>query len=248
MFLLAETGIDMNPISLALHSKGVVLVVLIGLLIASAAVWFIIVVKLLQIGRLRAAQHRFERATDQINSASDLISASIEHRKSPGGRVVMELGKRHHQPGLSSDLLQAVAKRAIVNEQTKASTLLPTLASIASASPFIGLFGTVWGIMEAFILIGKEKSASLPVVAPAIGEALIATAVGLFAAIPATIGYNYIDRKVGDLLEELEASSDQWVEIVASNPVGPSSAVPLVRRSEHPGAQVGAPTVQEFGR
>lgn len=248
MFLLAETGPDLNPISLALHSKGVVMVVLIVLLAAAAAVWFIIVVKLLQVGRLRTAQHRFERATETIGNASDLISASIEHRNSPGGRVVMELGKRHHQPGLSSDLLQAVAKRAIVNEQTKASTLLPTLASIASASPFIGLFGTVWGIMEAFILIGKEKSASLPVVAPAIGEALIATAVGLFAAIPATIAYNYIDRKVGDLLEELEASSDQWVEIVAGNPAGPTSAVPLVRRPEQPVAQAGAPTVQEFGR
>lgn len=249
MLFLAET--DLNPISLATHSKGVVLVVLLCLLLASAAVWFIVVVKLLQLMRLRSAQHAFERATENIHNASDLISASIEHRHSPGGRVVMELGKRHHQPGLNSDLLQAVAKRAIVNEQSKASSLLPTLASIASAAPFVGLFGTVWGIMEAFILIGKEKSASLPVVAPAIGEALIATAVGLFAAIPATIAYNYIDRRVGDLLEELEASCDGWVEIIAGNPAGPTSAVPLVRRNDQaqaPEHAPAAPTMQGIGR
>ncbi len=244
MPFLAETSIDLNPISLAMHSKGVVLAVLVLLLAASLTVWFIIVVKLLQLGRLRSAQHAFERATEAIINPSDLISASIDHRGSPGGRVVMELGKRHHQPGLSSDLLQAVAKRAIVNEQKRAGSLMPTLSSIASASPFIGLFGTVWGIMEAFMLIGREKSASLPVVAPAIGEALIATAVGLFAAIPATIGYNYIDRKVSDLLDELEASSDAWVEIVAGNPGGPSSTLPLVRRT----GDVTQPTVQEFGR
>lgn len=88
---------------------------------------------------------------------------------------------------------------------------MPTLSSIASASPFVGLFGTVWGIMIAFQRIGTEKSASLPVVAPAIGEALVATAFGLFAAIPATIGYNYIDRRISDLLDELSAAADVWV-------------------------------------
>src|SRR6185295_12525835 len=75
----------------------------------------------------------------------------------------------------------------------------------------------VWGIMDAFLRIGTEGSASLPVVAPAIGEALIATAVGLVAAIPATIGYNYIDQRIVDLLAGLEASSETWVEILASD-------------------------------
>jgi biopolymer transport protein TolQ len=104
----------------------------------------------------------------------------------------------------------AVGRRAIVVEQQRASALMPTLQSIASASPFIGLFGTVWGIMDAFLRIGVEKSASLPVVAPAIGEALIATAFGLVAAIPATIAYNYVDKRVADLLEELDASTAAW--------------------------------------
>ena len=130
----------------------------------------------------------------------------------------------------------AVANRAIATEQQKASTLMPTLSSIASAAPFVGLFGTVWGIMDAFIRIGVEKSASLPVVAPAIGEALIATAFGLIAAIPATIGFNYVDRRIGDLLEELHASSQTWAQMLAADPAGPSSAVPLVRESNRPPA------------
>jgi biopolymer transport protein TolQ len=109
-----------------------------------------------------------------------------------------------------------MAKRAIAIEQQRATVLMPTLSSIASASPFIGLFGTVWGIMDAFLRIGVEKSASLPVVAPAIGEALIATAFGLVAAIPATIGFNYIDKRIGDLLEELAAVSETWAELLAA--------------------------------
>jgi len=95
---------------------------------------------------------------------------------------------------------------------------MPTLSSIASAAPFIGLFGTVWGIMDAFLRIGVEKSASLPVVAPAIGEALIATAFGLVAAIPATIGFNFVDKKIGDLLDELTASAEVWVETLIADP------------------------------
>jgi biopolymer transport protein TolQ len=100
------------------------------------------------------------------------------------------------------------------------------LSSIAAASPFIGLFGTVWGIMQAFLRIGVEKSASLPVVAPAIGEALIATAVGLVAAIPATIAYNYIDRRIGDLMSEVSASAEGWVEVLVRDPADGMQAVP----------------------
>jgi len=76
----------------------------------------------------------------------------------------------------------------------------------------------VWGIMDAFLRIGVEKSASLPVVAPAIGEALIATAFGLVAAIPATIGFNFVDKRIGDLLDELTASSEVWVETLIADP------------------------------
>jgi biopolymer transport protein TolQ len=217
-------------------SSGPVLVVLILLLGAAFAVWLIWVLKTLQVRRLRELNRDFEREAETVVTASDLISLALKHEAAPGGRVVIELAKRHHQRNLSAELLQAVARRAIVVEEQRASTLMPTLANIASASPFIGLFGTVYGIMDAFLRIGVEKSASLPVVAPAIGEALIATAVGLVAAIPATIGYNYVDKRIADFLGELTSSCEAWVETMAADPGGPSSAVPLVRPSDHPRA------------
>jgi len=211
----------LDPLSLMLDSSGVVLVVLCLLVAFSTAVWIIWLLKWMQLSRLQAGLHRFERETERISASRELVSVAIKHKNSPGARVVMELAKRQDQTSLGPDLLMAVAKRAIATEQQKASTLMPTLSSIASSSPFIGLFGTVWGIMDAFLRIGVEKSASLPVVAPAIGEALIATAFGLVAAIPATIGYNYVDRRIGDLLDELNASSEGWVQVVA----GPGSSV-----------------------
>ena len=227
---------QLDPLQLMMGTSGIVLVVLIALMIASFAVWIIWLLKTLQVSRLRSLNREFEREAEAVVNAQDLISLALRYESAPGGRVVIELAKRHHQQNLSAELLQAVARRAIVGEEQRASRLMPTLASIASASPFVGLFGTVWGIMDAFLRIGVEKSASLPVVAPAIGEALIATAFGLVAAIPATIGYNYVDKRIGDFMGELTSSSEAWVETMAADPGGGSSAVPLVRASEHPRA------------
>ncbi|MEO8906251.1 MAG: MotA/TolQ/ExbB proton channel family protein [Polyangiaceae bacterium] len=209
-------GVD--PIGLMLGASGVVLVVLSLLIVASCLVWLIWFLKSAQIGRLLSTHRAFEKATAGTERASDLIALAIQHKSSPGARVVLELAKRHHQRHLTSELLMAVAKRAIASEQQRSMALMPTLSSIASAAPFIGLFGTVWGIMDAFLRIGVEKSASLPVVAPAIGEALIATAFGLVAAIPATIAFNYIDKRISDLLDELSASSEVWVETLIADP------------------------------
>jgi biopolymer transport protein TolQ len=208
---------SLDPIALMLGSSGIVLVVLLILLAASTLVWVIWFLKSAQLGRLRVAHHGFERAASEVSTGSELVALALQHRSAPGARVVMELAKRQHQPNASGDVLLATAKRAIATEQQRATTLMPTLSSIASASPFVGLFGTVWGIMDAFFKIGVEKSASLPVVAPAIGEALIATAFGLVAAIPATIGFNYVDKRIGDLLDELGASAEGWVATLLSD-------------------------------
>ncbi len=133
-----------------------------------------------------------------------------------------------------------MAKRAIVTEQQRVGSLMSPLSSIASAAPFVGLFGTVYGIMDAFLRIGQEKSASLPVVAPAIGEALIATAIGLFAAIPAVIAYNTINKRIEDLLAELETSSEGWVAIVSAAAAEQGSIpVPRSLPSNRPPAQQG---------
>lgn len=229
MLATAAAPPKLDPLSLALGSSGIVLAVLVLLLVAAGAVWVIWALKWLQLRRLTEAQHRFERAAESAHSGSELISLALAHKETPGARVVLELAKRHHQSGVSTELLSAIARRAIANEQQQAGALMPTLSSIASAAPFVGLFGTVWGIMNAFIRIGVEKSASLPVVAPAIGEALIATAVGLVAAIPATVAYNFVDRRLGDFLDELGASSDAWAELLLTDAPGISRPVPLVR-------------------
>jgi biopolymer transport protein TolQ len=220
-----------DPLQLVLHSSGVVLVVLIILVAASLAVWVIWFLKWLQLRRLQAAQDGFDGAARTASSAAELASAARQYPHAPGARIVRELSKKRAQPNLSAELLMSVAKRAMVTEQQGAGTFMPMLSSIASASPFIGLFGTVWGIMDAFLQIGIHKSASLPVVAPAIGEALIATAFGLVAAIPATIGYNFVDQRISDLLAELEASSETWVELLALDP-NLSHAAGLSRRTQ----------------
>jgi len=209
-------AVALDPLSLIRQASGVVLVVLVLLVLASFAVWMIWFLKSMQLRRLQAAQDRFERDASGVAEASALVALGIQHKGAPGGRIVVEMAKRPRS-NLTAEFLMSVAKRAIVSEQQRAGVLMPTLSSIASAAPFVGLFGTVWGIMDAFLKIGAEGSASLPVVAPAIGEALIATAVGLVAAIPATVGYNYIDQRIMDLLAGVEASSETWVEILASD-------------------------------
>ncbi|MEM9692282.1 MAG: MotA/TolQ/ExbB proton channel family protein [Myxococcota bacterium] len=221
----ASQAIDLDPISLVLHSTGPVLVVVWSLIVAAVAVWFVLVLKLLQLRRWSAAEHRFERDAAKAEDGDHLVEIARAHSESPGARVVTALGRRRGKP----HLLEATAKRAVVDEERRATSLLSLLASIGSASPFIGLFGTVYGIMEAFLLIGKEKSASLPVVAPAIGEALIATAIGLFAAIPAVIAYNSISKRVDDLLAQVEASSDGWVALLLGQNRAMTSA-PAERR------------------
>lgn len=207
----------LDPVQLALSSSGVVLVVLVLLVFASTLVWLIWALKSAQLGRLLGALHKFEVEAERVTQASELVRLAQANLASPGARVVLELAKHQHLASQGSEYLIAVARRAIAAEQQRAGSLMPTLQSIASASPFVGLFGTVWGIMDAFLRIGMEKSASLPVVAPAIGEALIATAFGLVAAIPATIGFNYVDKRIGDLLEELSASAEVWARLFAGS-------------------------------
>lgn len=207
--------IKLDPVSLVVHSSGPVFVVVWTLVAAAVVVWIITVLKLLQLTRLSAAERRFEAEAVQATSADQLFALSRRHAEAPGARVVSELARRS---GGQAKVIEAAAKRALVTEQQRAGSLMATLSSIAAAGPFVGLFGTVYGIMDAFLRIGQEKSASLPVVAPAIGEALITTAIGLFAAIPAVVAYNAINKRIEDLLAEVEASSEGWVAIAAGLP------------------------------
>ena len=236
---IAAAPIKLDPISLILHASGPVFLVVWGLMAAAVVVWVITVLKVIQLARLAEMQRNFEAEAAPVVSADALFALAKRHADAPGARVVLELAKRFG----SGKLLEAVAKRAIVTEQQRVSSLMAPLSSIASAGPFVGLFGTVYGIMDAFLRIGQEKSASLPVVAPAIGEALIATAIGLFAAIPAVVAYNLINKRIEDLLAELETSSEGWVAIVnsaATDPMGPASIPVLLRNpSNRPPAPQG---------
>jgi len=235
----AAPELALDPLSLMLRSSGIVLVVLLILITASLLVWVVWFAKSAQLRRLRLDHAQFEVEANEAGDATALIQAALKHRLSPGARVVLALAKQHQDKHPTKDLLSAIARRAIADEEKRASSLMPTLSSIASASPFIGLFGTVWGIMNAFIRIGVEKSASLPVVAPAIGEALIATAFGLVAAIPATIGYNYVDRRVSELMDDISASSDVWVALLLAQPRDHAGALPLTRESHRPPGYMG---------
>lgn len=204
----------------------------IGLLLGcSLLVWIIAVLKMLQLARLRSSEGNFDRRARHAGSPRELFEVAGSIR-APGARVVAELYLRG--AGAQSDRLRAVADRVILTEAQSARALMWLLAFIAAGAPFIGLFGTVYGIMDAFIRIGAAKTASLPVVAPAIGEALITTAIGLAAAIPAVFFYNWIDNSVGDFVSELEAAAAEWVALVTEPPSAVDTPIPLA--SVRPGS------------
>ena len=209
----------------------------IGLLGAcSLLVWIIAVLKLMQLSRLRARERDFERRTRPVGSAAELFEIAGGSRGgAAGARVVGELYARGS--GAPIERLRAAADRAILVESQSARALMWLLAFIAAGAPFIGLFGTVYGIMDAFIRIGAAKTASLPVVAPAIGEALITTAIGLAAAIPAVFFYNWIDRRVDDFVAELETATSEWVALVSEIGTRSEPAIPLVAGARFPGAR-----------
>jgi biopolymer transport protein TolQ len=197
----------------------------IGLLLGcSLLVWIIAVLKTMQLARLRSSEGAFDKRARHVGSARELFEVAGSHR-APGARVVAELYLRG--AGAQVERLRAVADRVILSEGQSARALMWLLAFIAAGAPFIGLFGTVYGIMDAFIRIGAAKTASLPVVAPAIGEALITTAIGLAAAIPAVFFYNWIDKGVGDFVAELETAAAEWVALVTEPPAPVDAGIPL---------------------
>ena len=210
---LAQKAPDLDPIGLFVHASGPVLFVNWGLALLAGSVWLVAVLKALQIQRIAAAERAFEAEAEQALSADQLFATARNYPDAPGARIVLELGKRDGD----REVAEALAKRAMVREEQRLGSLFGVLSTVGSAGPFIGLFGTVWGILDAFLRIGREKSASLPVVAPAIGEALISTAVGLFAAIPAVILYNALSKRADDMLARLGAASETWIPVATGH-------------------------------
>lgn len=194
----AALGHDFSVTGMFIQADPVVKAVMIGLALASVWSWAVIIEKSLSFGRLRSKARKFEDAFWSGKSLEDLYRRTEGRADHPMAKVFVagmkEFSRGGAAPGglapAGQDRIDKVMRVAVDRELEKAERGLPILASVGSAAPFVGLFGTVWGIMGAFQGIGATGDASLAVVAPGISEALFATAIGLIAAIPAVIGYN----------------------------------------------------------
>ena len=199
--IAAPTSLD--PVQLFLDADIVVQAVMAGLLLASIWVWTIIISFTLRMGRMRSAQTRYEnefwqadqfdrfmseRGNKDIPSARVAQAGVAEWRRSTKGEIRDREALRNR--------IAAAMDSQVAQEADEVAERLNFLATVGSVAPFVGLFGTVWGIMNSFFQIGAQESSSLAVVAPGISEALFATAIGLFAAIPAVIAYNRFSHRV----------------------------------------------------
>jgi len=216
-------GGDLSILRLVVQASPVVQLVMGLLLAASLMSWAIIFSKRMMVRQARADAERFENS---FWSGGDLTALyrSIESRGGATGmESVFEFGFREfarlrQQEGTGADLLLEGARRAMrvaqIKEIERLEHNLATLATVGSTSPYVGLFGTVWGIMSAFTSLSNVQQATLASVAPGIAEALVATAFGLFAAIPAVIAYNRYADQVGRLEMRYDAFMEEFSTIL----------------------------------
>ena len=214
--VIASTDL-MSPLTLFLHADIVVKLVMLGLLAASIWTWGIIFTHGFRLRRLNRTTERYEtdfwanddidsfaktRGKEQVPSATILTAGLDEWRRSARLQSADKSGTRER--------LSSAMNTAIATELDRLSDRLNILATVGSVAPFVGLFGTVWGIMRSFTAIAGANNTSLAVVAPGIAEALFATAIGLFAAIPAVIGYNRLTHGLDRLEARLGRFADRF--------------------------------------
>ena len=201
-----QTSADFD-LGSALFAGSVPMLVLEGLLLAAAVyVWVAIVLKTRQVTRWRRSEAEFETFVAKATDLKAVRQRCESDTTSIGAPVLLAMFRAANHV----EFLDVVAEREIERQNVRIHRLMTGLSSIAAAAPLAGLLGTVYGIIDAFLSIGAAKSASLAVVAPAIGEALLTTAVGLFAAIPAVIGYNVLSKALDDLLAGVDTASRVW--------------------------------------
>ncbi len=222
-----------DVIRMILNAGPVVQLVLLLLVIFSISTWAIILIKYRYMRQAYRESSLFIDFFWKSRDLTDAFGKSKQLQGSPVARIFrvgyMELrklskpapgtGAREAGPSLGSrvagvDNIKRALRRAINTEMTRMTKMVPFLATTGNTAPFIGLFGTVWGIMNSFHGIGQMGSASLAVVAPGISEALVATAVGLAAAIPAVIAFNHFMNKIRTLETELHSFSADFLNIV----------------------------------
>lgn len=213
--MLNTDAATMSPIALFLQADWVVKIVMLGLLAASVWTWAVILGFFFRLGSTRRKIATFERdfwkaedidAFHRLHNESDLPIARVftagvaEWRRSTVGGQVDRGGTRER--------LATAMGAAVAGEIDQLSDRLNILATVGSVAPFVGLFGTVWGIMRSFTGIAQAQNTSLAVVAPGIAEALFATAIGLFAAIPAVIAYNRFSHGINRIEARLNRFAD----------------------------------------
>lgn len=214
----AATGAPdhLNPVKLFLDADIVVQIVMVGLLLASVWAWTIIVSFSMRMGRVRRRSAAFEQDFWDSEQPETLVQGK-RRLDNPSARVaaagLAELRTSTADGLRNRDGAQARVALAMEGQvATEADNLaerLNFLATTGSVAPFVGLFGTVWGIMNSFFQIGQQQNSSLAVVAPGISEALFATAIGLFAAIPAVIAYNRFSHRVNAYEARLQRFADK---------------------------------------
>ena len=222
--LPVNAAADMSLTTLITGASLPVQMVMAILLIVSIVSWWYIFIKVMTIGRAEKEAESFEHAFWTGGDLNKLYDGLFAGRNKPHGMSsIFEAGFKEFvrlkkQPGLEvSDLMEGSrrAMRAAYNrEMDDLDSHLPYLASVGSVSPYIGLFGTVWGIMNAFRGLANMAQATLAHVAPGIAEALIATAIGLFAAIPAVIAYNRFSSSVDRLAVRYESFIEEFTNIL----------------------------------
>jgi biopolymer transport protein TolQ len=195
--------VSLTAIDLILSAGPVVQLVMLGLFLASVGCWAIILLKRQLLKQAQKQNDQFLQGfwggwniSEAFTRAADYPLSPVAKSFQAAVRELRKLGESEDEEKLRGDIVVRALKKANTTEMASLEYSISWLATVASAAPFIGLFGTVWGIMNSFQNIGATGNASLAAVAPGISEALIATAIGLAAAIPAAIAYNYLNGKV----------------------------------------------------
>ena len=223
---------DFSLITLVLHASFVVQLVMAGLLLTSLASWTVIFSKLFGLRRLRAGNDAFEQEfwsgknlTDLYNAAANHAdSATMERIFASGMREFLKLRERRLDAGAQLDGARRAMRASLQRELDVIEGNVGFLASVGSVSPYVGLFGTVWGIMHAFVGLANVQQVTLATVAPGIAEALVATAIGLFAAIPAVVAYNRFARDIDRTAIQLESFIEEFSNILQRNAGAPPAA------------------------
>ncbi|MGD9867432.1 MAG: protein TolQ [Hyphomicrobiales bacterium] len=214
---------DLSIMTLFMNAHIVVQLVMIGLLLASVWSWAIIIEKLFLFSRTGRETDRFEKLFWSGQSLDELYHGVSQRRNtSMAALFVAAMREWKRSVESSNKLLPGVQTRvekvldvAVTREVDRLERRLLFLATVGSTAPFVGLFGTVWGIMTSFQAIAAAKTTNLAVVAPGIAEALFATALGLLAAIPAVIFYNRFSNEVSRQTQRLESFADEFSAILS---------------------------------